>query len=204
MVTSVATVWNPETMYNPLADASILSFDYLGQFRFYRDGSVKPIHPDTPMFWESRSPYPTFNCNGSNYVVHQVIGKVLWPRRPNGLTFIDHINRIKTDNSWSNLRPVSPSINGINKETKRKIRGWDHETEEWLAKINASLAKKRKPVWRSSKSARNKYISRITYKGTRYELGEFETPEEAHHCYKTGREPFIQKLLREIWTQFLK
>ena len=203
---NVQTYFNPEMTYQPMPSPVLLYFDYLEQFRFFSDGSVQPIDPETHFEWDKTSKYPRFLSGCCAYTVHQIIGDVIWPKnkRPHDLKFVDHIDGNTKNNAWNNLRLVTPSMNAINRRSKKRpIRGWDHETEEYLTKLNACLAKNNKPVYRSPKDARNKYVARFTNKKKRIELGAFDTPEEAHQAYLNGREQFIRDQLKETWTQYL-
>ena len=203
----VRMVFDPKTQYQPQPDPALCYFDYLGMFRFFSDGSVTPLDQDTHFEWDEKSIYPRFFSGMCCYTVHRVIGDVLWPHntRPRSLKFIDHIDGNPRNNAWTNLRPVTVSMNNINRRSKKRpIKGWVFETEALLAKINASLAKKGKPVYRDPKEARNQYVAQFTSQGVRHEVGAFDTPAEAHQAYLQGREQFIQEELRSIWTATLE
>ncbi|SER52034.1 MULTISPECIES: HNH endonuclease [Pseudomonas] len=57
---------------------------------------------------------------------------------------IDHINGIKTDNRWQNLREATKAQNQANirtrKDSRSGIKGvrWDRSTGKWLAEIRAN------------------------------------------------------------------
>lgn len=65
--------------------------------------------------------------------------------------FVDHINGVRDDNRWENLRPATHAINGKN---RARTRGrtlpmgvcWDKEFRRWVAYI--SVDKKRKRLGR--------------------------------------------------------
>lgn len=81
-----------------------------------------------------------------------------WPEN-----HIDHINRIKTDNSINNLRIASISQNLANKAlTKTNTSG-----------LKGAFYNKRMKKWHSSYSFNNK----------RYHLGYFNSAEDAHKSY---------------------
>lgn len=80
--------------------------------------------------------------------VNKYIGERVWMHRflnktPDGL-FTDHINRNKLDNRKSNLRTVTKSLNGLNREkTRRNASGFngvhfDSWTKKWRAEIKVS------------------------------------------------------------------
>lgn len=205
-IPDVDTEFDTDAGYQPMPKNDICYFDYLGLFRFYNDGSVTPLDKDTHFEWDTTSSYPRFYSGMSCYTVHRIIGKILWPlkTRPPELKYIDHIDGCTSNNAWKNLRPVTPSMNAINRRSKKRpIKGWEHETEAWLTKINACMAKKGKPVWRKAKDARNKYIAKFTSQGKRIEIGAFDTPAEAHEAYLNGREQHIKDELRSIWMKHM-
>jgi HNH endonuclease/AP2 domain len=101
-----------------------------------------------------RSPdgYLRISLNGSGLLAHRVAWLLMtgaWP-----LGEIDHINRVKHDNRWCNLRDVSKSTNQQN----RAVRGIKrHRSGRWEARIRAQ--------------------------GAALYLGVFDTPEQAHEAY---------------------
>jgi len=204
MAASVEMEFDPAKHYQPMPAGKVCYFDYLGMFRFFSDGSVEPLDSDMHFEWDPTSNYPRFCSGMCAYTVHRIIGDTLWPHqtRPKQLKFIDHIDGNCQNNSWDNLRPVTVSMNNINRRSKKRpIRGWVFEDENMLAKINACLAKKKKPVYRKTSEARNKYVAQFTNQGVRHEIGCFDTPDAAHKAYLAGREQFIKDELRRIWNE---
>ena len=71
--------------------------------------------------------------------MHRLIWKLVTGRDPE--TEIDHINGVRTDNRWLNLREVSIQGNGRNMQRqKRNLSGttgvlWDASRERWAAAI---------------------------------------------------------------------
>lgn len=84
-----------------------------------------------------------------------------WPRHD-----IDHINGVRDDNVWANLRHATRSQNMQNLKSAHR----DSET--------GFLGVERK---------RGKYAARIAVNGTRYNLGVFDTPLEAHNAYLAAK-----------------
>ncbi len=84
-----------------------------------------------------------------------------WP-----LNFVDHINGIRNDNRWVNIRDATNTENQWNshphKENKSGFKGVDYH--------------KKNKKWRSS----------ISIKGKRIYLGYFHTPEEASAAYEAA------------------
>lgn len=89
---------------------------------------------------------------------------------------VDHINGIKTDNRWCNLRPATPSQNVIYSSKHKNKTGYKG------VKFNPATNKFHPIVsWTDQKTRekRRKY------------LGSFETAAEAHEAYKNA--------IKEIW-----
>lgn len=108
--------------------------------------------------------YIRLRIGGRLYPAHRVAWLYMtgeWP-----VSLIDHINRVKTDNRWVNLRLVSASQNNQNRAlantgTKSGLRGVD-----WCKQ------KKSNP-WRSV----------IKHNGKHIHIGYFSSAEEAHLAY---------------------
>jgi len=113
----------------------------------------------------------TVNTNG--YAVIRFYGKDRLANRlawimthgelPNGL-MIDHINGNKSDNRISNLRLVNRAENGFNR----------HSTKAESGHVGVFRSKGR---WRA----------RIHRHGKRYEIGSFDTVEEAKDAYQNTK-----------------
>ena len=146
--------------------------------------------------------YNSYEINGWNFAAYKSAAFQLWKKRPKGLSWVDHIDRDRTNDSFSNLRPVNASLNNLN-QYRPTTKGYVHETQEWVDKVNAARAAKRQRPLILKEPPRNKYISCCTYKGVRHEFGVFDDPEDATACYMLSKEPFIQDCLREMWTEFL-
>jgi hypothetical protein len=76
---------------------------------------------------------------GKAYVAHRLAYYIMtgdWPHK-----YIDHINRDKTDNRWSNLRLADVSENQANSTAQknnksgRKGVSWDASNRKWRAQI---------------------------------------------------------------------
>lgn len=77
---------------------------------------------------------------------------------------LDHINRIKNDNRWENLRLATKSQNGMN------------------AKIHKTNKTGMKGVTKHANY--EKWFARIAKEGQQYYLGLFNSPEEAKNAYE--------------------
>lgn len=78
--------------------------------------------------------------------------------------YVDHIDRNKSNNKWSNLREATKSQNGANSKRKNKY-GYKG--------IFLMSSNKRKKIW----------VARITVNQKRKHLGYFLTAEEAARAY---------------------
>lgn len=102
--------------------------------------------------------YVRANVDGVSYLLHRLAFLFMtgqWPEID-----IDHINGIRTDNRWKNLRSVDRKMN---LENKRK----------------AMPGKKSGKLLGSFKCSKNRWQARIN----RLYLGTFETEEAAHQAY---------------------
>lgn len=88
---------------------------------------------------------------GQIYLAHRVIYAWMtgeWPE-----AHIDHINRTKQDNRWSNLRPVTASQNHMNRDKSvRNTSGhtgvyWHKGAKKWMAYIKKNGAMKNLGVY---------------------------------------------------------
>ena len=88
-----------------------------------------------------------------------------WPEHD-----VDHINGVRNDNRWSNLREVTRTVNIQNQRIA--------QTRNVAGLLGVSFEK-----------ARNKYKAGIVAGGKYHNLGRFNTAEEAHAAYlKAKRE----------------
>lgn len=84
---------------------------------------------------------------------------------------LDHINRIKSDNSFSNLRPATKAENAQNMEFTNK-----NNATGFLGVFTQKNT--------------NRYRSRIKVNAEFIHLGYFDTPEEAHNAYISAKKKF--------------
>ena len=100
-----------------------------------------------------------------NKSIHRLLGLQYLPN-PNNFPCIDHINRIRIDNSLTNLRWVSYSHNSKNKMSK------PNSSSRFIG-VRRVKNNKNKP-WRAE----------TTYEGKKYSIGYYRTEEEAYEAYK--------------------
>lgn len=86
-----------------------------------------------------RKGYIQITIDGENYLAHRVAWMYVYGEFPKDQ--IDHINRIKTDNSIKNLRDVDTSTNhhniGVRSHNTSGVTGvvWDSRSKKWKAQI---------------------------------------------------------------------
>jgi hypothetical protein len=105
--------------------------------------------------------YRLIKINGRNYLGHRLAWLYMtgeWPKE-----MVDHKDRIKFNNVWTNLREATRSQNqanaGLPSTNCSGIKGvhWDKKDKKWRAQIGV--------------------------KGKKINLGGFDTPEPAHAAY---------------------
>ena len=118
--------------------------------------------------------------NGQEYFAHRIIW--LWMNGAWPTYEVDHINEIKSDNSWTNLREATSSQNHRNRgrprNNKTGYKGvcFDNTRKKYIATINVLVNGKKKQFW----------------------LGAHSTPEAAYEAYKAG----AKKIHGEKWAKF--
>jgi hypothetical protein len=105
--------------------------------------------------------YRRITLNGKRYLAHRLAYFYMTGNFPENQ--IDHINHIRNDNRWTNLRPATKSENQSNaKISKRNTTGYK----------GVSYDKRR-----------NKYRAEICHNHNRIKLGSYTTAIEAHAAY---------------------
>jgi len=100
---------------------------------------------------------------GKNHLIHRLIWLMVTGGSPK--EHIDHINGIKTDNRWCNLREASHAENQRN-------RGIQSNNTIGFKGVSAS-----------GTSCKNPYKAKIRSNGKAINLGNFPTPELAYEAY---------------------
>ena len=125
----------------------------------------KPNHKGSVPVGRKPGPsgYIHLHMDGQNYPAHRLAFVYMVGRQP--IEQIDHINGIRHDNRWCNLREVTAKQNGENcalrKNTASGFRGVYPQNGKWIARIGDA--------------------------GVRHYLGIYDTPEEAAEAYKAAR-----------------
>ena len=153
-------------------------FDYdpeTGEFtrllRYDSYGKLQSIRE--PVVGKNNRGYFWCGVYGKTCLVHRLIWLWVTGKHPSGE--IDHENGIRTDNRWINLRDVSPFENsrnqGVRKDCSSGVRGVTYDARKGC---------RGKPKW----------IARISHKGVRYVLGNFDNFEDAVKARKQAEIDF--------------
>lgn len=103
--------------------------------------------------------YVKIGLEKRNYKAHRLAWLYMagaWPAHD-----VDHKNGDRADNRWSNLRAATRTFNNAN------------------SSVRSDSTIGLKGVVR----CRDRFHARLTFQGTKYHLGAFDTPEEAHAAY---------------------
>jgi hypothetical protein len=111
----------------------------------------------------SRNPdgYLYIGMRGSLYLAHRVIWKLVTGKDP--LNEVDHVDRIRDNNRWKNLREADPSQNRCNTGMR-----YNNTTGLKGAVLDPKL---------------KQYRAAIGHKGSKIYLGLYPTAEAAHAAY---------------------
>lgn len=160
---------------------SLPSWEYLNEcFNYDPDTGVlswktRPVHHFKPPYlnrWNVKNAgnivstishygYIVVGIDGVKHPAHRVIFKLMTGLDP--AEYIDHINNIKNDNRWSNLREATQSENERNRPVDRdNVAGLKGVTFHKL---------------------KNKYSARIAVNGEHIYLGIYDSAEEAHAVF---------------------
>lgn len=95
---------------------------------------------------------------GKMLAIHRIAWKIM--TRDDPIDEIDHVNGIRSDNRWCNLRAATHAEN-----------------------IHNSRHYRTRQVPKGAHKARSRWESRIASNGITYRLGRFSSPEKAHDAY---------------------
>ena len=135
----------------------------------FRDGRVHTlfIYKDGRDKWVERTNTPT----DKGYIQIGISGKMYYAHRLIILAFlgesdqqVDHINRIKTDNRFENLRYCTHSENQCNRESVDIAKGYSWERNKWRAYIRINNKQKHLGMFEKEADARQAFLdARLKY-----------------------------------------
>ncbi len=134
----------------------------------FRDGRVHALCKKSNKYgkkgeWTERNNKP----NNIGYIHIHISGKLYLAHRLIMLAFVgesdqevDHINRIRNDNRFENLRYVTPSENNWNRDYVDNAKGyyWDKKLKKWRAYIRINNKQKHLGVFEKEEDARQAYL----------------------------------------------
>jgi hypothetical protein len=111
---------------------------------------------------KDRGGYMQIRINGVKYLSHRLAHLLMTKEWPT--VYIDHINGVRDDNRWDNLRLCNKAQNSGNMRclTSRNTTGYRGVTKR-----------------------SNRYVAQINIRGDIRHIGSFNTAEEAYEAYRT-------------------
>ena len=140
-----------------------------GVFYWRQDRSIKVRAGDRAGSIRSDG-YIHFRINGTRYLAHRLVW--LWMVGEWRREEVDHVNLVRDDNRWGNLREATHAENSVNRPPREKLSG--------LPPGVHFIGSKRK--------------FRAVIAGMH--LGTFATPEEAAEVYATAAKDFYGEFYR--------
>jgi hypothetical protein len=129
-------------------------------------GVIRSRKTGKPIGCENDRGYLKWRIRGREYKLHRMAFALMlgaWPE-----FFVDHVNGIKSDNRWRNLRDVPEKMN-----TQNQVRPRRDNTSGFLG---VSLSRKA-----------GKFRAAIELDGRTRHLGHFSSAEEAHAAYVAAK-----------------
>lgn len=117
------------------------------------------VRKDRPAGHTRHDGYAVVSVSGKTYLAHRVVWAVATGHWPDA--HIDHVNGMRNDNRWANLRLATKAENGMNRgaplNNTSGFKGVSRNKKRWSASIHLG--------------------------GHKQHLGTYDTPEEAHAAY---------------------
>jgi len=88
----------------------------------------------------AKNGYPRVNIRGKTYYIHTLVCTAFWG--PGDGRVVDHINRKKYENHFTNLRWVTPAVNNTNRAIKKQIKVAKFTYDMWRKIIDKYLTGK--------------------------------------------------------------
>lgn len=110
--------------------------------------------------------YISISVDGKDYLGHRLAWLYVhgeWPKQ-----MIDHVNGVRNDNIFTNLRDVSSRVNGQNQRKPAARNGSGYLGVSWA-------------------EDRGKWTAQINIDGRVTKLGRFTSPEDAHAAYLAAK-----------------
>jgi vacuolar-type H+-ATPase subunit I/STV1 len=129
----------------------------------FRDGRIFTISKKCKKYekWNERPSNP----NNLGYINISIGGKLHKAHRLIMLAFVgesdqavDHINRIKTDNRFENLRYVTRTENNLNRDWIDNAKGYYWHRNKWRARIHINNKSKNLGGFDNEQDARQAYL----------------------------------------------
>jgi len=138
----------------------------------FRDGRIERLFKVTNRYgkkgeWieQSNKPnkngYININIGGKYYLIHRLIMMAFVGKSDQD---VDHINRIKTDNRFENLRYCSRSENQLNTDRIDNAKGYILVRNKWYATIKINGKSKHLGVFEKEEDARQAFLDAREYR----------------------------------------
>ena len=138
----------------------------------FRDGMIHKLCKKSNQYgkkgeWIERPNKPS----NDGYIIIGIGGKFYKAHRLIMMAFVgeshqevDHINRIKTDNRFENLRYVTRSQNGLNRDCVDNAKGCSSYKNKWKAQIHINGKYKHLGVFDNEQEAHQAYLEARAYR----------------------------------------
>ena len=132
----------------------------------FRDGRIFTLFKFTNQYgkkgeWNERTTKP----NKEGYISIRLGKKTYQSHRLIMMAFVgesdqevDHINRIKTDNRFENLRYCTRCENNLNRDFMENAKGYNRHRNKWMARISINNKDKYLGCFDNEQEARQAYV----------------------------------------------
>ena len=151
-----------------MADYRIINFANT-TIKAFRDGRIFTLftYKDGREKWNERNIKPKktgyiqIQIGGKNYQYHRLIMLAFVGESDQD---VDHINRIKSDNRFENLRYCTNRENGLNRDYVDNAKGYCWHRNKWEAQIRINGKSKHLGCFDNEQEARQAYLdARLKY-----------------------------------------